>query len=80
MATKILVSKNDDCFQKVINEMTDIEEDDGEMFYSRLYGGIDEEANEDKSSNENVNEDNSVEEDAVECLISHQFKPKQNLA
>ena len=59
--------------------MTEIEEDNSEMLSSSLYGGINEEANDDKLTNGSVNDDNSVEEDAVECLISHQFKPEQNL-
>ena len=79
-APKMLVSKKERCFLlKLVNDMADIEEDDSEMLYSSLYGGIDEEANDDKSSNESVNEDNSAEDDAVECLISHRFKPEQNL-
>ena len=78
-AKKFSLQKNG-CFRlKLVNNITDFEEDDSEMFYSSLYGGIDEEANDDKSSNESVNEDNSAEEDAVECLISHRFKPEQNL-
>ena len=73
-APKILVSKKDGClFLKLVNNMTDIEVNDSSMFYSSLYGGIDEEANDDKLSNE------EVKEDAVECLISHRFKPEQNL-
>ena len=60
------------CFLlKLVNNMTDIEEDDSEMFYSSLYGGIDEEANDDESFN-------SVEEDAVECLISRRLKLEEN--
>ena len=46
--------------KKLVNNMTDIEQDESEMFYSSLYGGIDEEADDDKSSNESVNGDNSV--------------------